>query len=241
MTSARRATRSSSWPRELIAIDTTNTGEPDGTVGEREAAEYVAAKLTEVGYEVELLDSGRARAQQRLLPAARRGPRARRAARPRPPRRRARRAGGVVGAPVLRRGAGRLRVGPRRRRHEGHGRDDDRGRPPVPPRRRRAAARPRLRLPRRRGGGRRARGAVARRAPAGPLRGLHRGRRRGGRLLADRERAADLPRSRPRRRAWPGCGCGRAGCRGTGRSCTTTTPSPRWPRPSRGSATTGSR
>ena len=43
---------------QLIAIDTTNTGEPDGTVGEREAAEYVAGKLTEVGYEVEVLDSG---------------------------------------------------------------------------------------------------------------------------------------------------------------------------------------
>src|SRR5690606_41322910 len=28
------------------------------TKGEREAAEYVAAKLTEVGYEVEVLDSG---------------------------------------------------------------------------------------------------------------------------------------------------------------------------------------
>src|SRR5918993_278919 len=43
---------------QLIAIDTTNTGEPDGTVGEREAAEYVAGKLSEVGYEVEVLDSG---------------------------------------------------------------------------------------------------------------------------------------------------------------------------------------
>ena len=43
---------------QLIAIDTTNTGEPEGTVGEREAAEYVAGKLTEVGYEVEVLDSG---------------------------------------------------------------------------------------------------------------------------------------------------------------------------------------
>jgi len=43
---------------QLIAIDTTNTGEPEGTVGEQEAAEYVAGKLTEVGYEVEVLDSG---------------------------------------------------------------------------------------------------------------------------------------------------------------------------------------
>jgi acetylornithine deacetylase/succinyl-diaminopimelate desuccinylase-like protein len=43
---------------QLIAIDTTNTGEPDTTVGEAEAADYVAGKLTEVGYEVEVLDSG---------------------------------------------------------------------------------------------------------------------------------------------------------------------------------------
>ena len=43
---------------QLIAIDTTNTGEPATTVGEREAAEYVAGKLTEVGIEVEVFDSG---------------------------------------------------------------------------------------------------------------------------------------------------------------------------------------
>ncbi len=43
---------------ELIQIDTTNTGEPGTTVGEVEAAEYVAAKLADVGYEVEVLESG---------------------------------------------------------------------------------------------------------------------------------------------------------------------------------------
>ncbi|NMH77776.1 M20/M25/M40 family metallo-hydrolase [Pseudonocardia xinjiangensis] len=43
---------------ELIRIDTTNTADPDTTVGEREAAEYVAAKLTEVGFEVEVVESG---------------------------------------------------------------------------------------------------------------------------------------------------------------------------------------
>ena len=43
---------------ELIRIDTTNTGDPATTVGEREAAEYVAAKLVEVGYEVETIESG---------------------------------------------------------------------------------------------------------------------------------------------------------------------------------------
>ena len=36
---------------ELIRIDTTNTGDPETLVGERAAAEYVAAKLAEVGYE----------------------------------------------------------------------------------------------------------------------------------------------------------------------------------------------
>ena len=43
---------------QLIAIDTTNTGEPETTAGEWEAAEYVAGKLTEVGIEVEVFDSG---------------------------------------------------------------------------------------------------------------------------------------------------------------------------------------
>jgi len=43
---------------ELIRIDTTNTGDPATVTGEREAAEYVAAKLTEVGYEIERVESG---------------------------------------------------------------------------------------------------------------------------------------------------------------------------------------
>jgi acetylornithine deacetylase/succinyl-diaminopimelate desuccinylase-like protein len=43
---------------ELIRIDTSNTGEPSTTVGERAAAEYVAEKLSEVGYEVTMLESG---------------------------------------------------------------------------------------------------------------------------------------------------------------------------------------
>lgn len=46
---------------ELIRIDTTNTGDPETVTGEREAAEYVAAKLTEVGYEIEMIESGAAR------------------------------------------------------------------------------------------------------------------------------------------------------------------------------------
>ena len=45
---------------ELIRIDTSNTGEAASTVGERLAAEYVAGKLSDVGYEVEYLESGAA-------------------------------------------------------------------------------------------------------------------------------------------------------------------------------------
>ncbi|WP_298179253.1 M20/M25/M40 family metallo-hydrolase [Saccharomonospora sp.] len=43
---------------DLIRIDTTNTGDPATLVGEREAAEYVAEKLTEVGYEITYVESG---------------------------------------------------------------------------------------------------------------------------------------------------------------------------------------
>ncbi|WP_216216943.1 M20/M25/M40 family metallo-hydrolase [Amycolatopsis aidingensis] len=43
---------------ELIRIDTTNTGDPQTLVGERAAAEYVAEKLTEVGYEITYVESG---------------------------------------------------------------------------------------------------------------------------------------------------------------------------------------
>jgi acetylornithine deacetylase/succinyl-diaminopimelate desuccinylase-like protein len=44
--------------RDLIRIDTTNTGDPDTVVGEREAAEYVAVKLEDVGYETTYLEAG---------------------------------------------------------------------------------------------------------------------------------------------------------------------------------------
>ncbi|MER7211604.1 M20/M25/M40 family metallo-hydrolase [Streptosporangium sp. NPDC020072] len=43
---------------ELIAIDTTNTGDPTAPGTERAAAEYVAAKLSEVGYETTYVESG---------------------------------------------------------------------------------------------------------------------------------------------------------------------------------------
>lgn len=43
---------------ELIRIDTTNTGDPATLVGERVAAEFVAEKLAEVGYETTFVESG---------------------------------------------------------------------------------------------------------------------------------------------------------------------------------------
>jgi acetylornithine deacetylase/succinyl-diaminopimelate desuccinylase-like protein len=43
---------------ELIAIDTTNYGDPELAGTERPAAEYVAGKLTEVGYEITYVESG---------------------------------------------------------------------------------------------------------------------------------------------------------------------------------------
>lgn len=43
---------------QLISIDTTNTGDPTTLVGERGAAEYVAEKLTDVGYEITYVESG---------------------------------------------------------------------------------------------------------------------------------------------------------------------------------------
>jgi acetylornithine deacetylase/succinyl-diaminopimelate desuccinylase-like protein len=43
---------------DLIRIDSTNTGDPDTLVGERAAAEYVADKLGEVGFETIYIESG---------------------------------------------------------------------------------------------------------------------------------------------------------------------------------------
>jgi acetylornithine deacetylase/succinyl-diaminopimelate desuccinylase-like protein len=48
--------------RDLLRIDTSNTGDPRTTVGERVAAEYVAAKLSDVGIDVELHESAPRRA-----------------------------------------------------------------------------------------------------------------------------------------------------------------------------------
>lgn len=43
---------------DLIRIDTTNTGDASTVVGERVAAEYVAEKLSDVGYETTYVESG---------------------------------------------------------------------------------------------------------------------------------------------------------------------------------------
>ncbi|WP_262286151.1 M20/M25/M40 family metallo-hydrolase [Micromonospora sp. MA102] len=48
--------------RDLLRIDTTNTGDNDTSVGERRAAEYVAEKLAEVGVDAELIESAPGRA-----------------------------------------------------------------------------------------------------------------------------------------------------------------------------------
>ncbi|HET6483400.1 MAG TPA: M20/M25/M40 family metallo-hydrolase [Actinoplanes sp.] len=48
--------------RDLLRIDTTNTGDPRTTVGERVAAEYVAARLGAAGIDVELYESAPKRA-----------------------------------------------------------------------------------------------------------------------------------------------------------------------------------
>jgi acetylornithine deacetylase/succinyl-diaminopimelate desuccinylase-like protein len=48
--------------RDLLRIDTTNTGDPRTTVGERAAAEYVARQLTEAGIDVEVHESAPRRA-----------------------------------------------------------------------------------------------------------------------------------------------------------------------------------
>jgi acetylornithine deacetylase/succinyl-diaminopimelate desuccinylase-like protein len=45
---------------DLIRIDSTNTGDPRTLVGERAAAEFVAAKLAEVGYDITYVESGAA-------------------------------------------------------------------------------------------------------------------------------------------------------------------------------------
>ena len=44
--------------RDLIRIDTTNTGDPGTLAGERVAAEYVAARLTDAGFDPTYVEAG---------------------------------------------------------------------------------------------------------------------------------------------------------------------------------------
>jgi hypothetical protein len=136
----------------------------------------------------------------------------------RSPRRGARRGRGLERAPVLRRRHRRLRLGPRRRRHEGHGRDDDRRRPAAQTRGRRAAARPGVRLRRRRGG-RRHFGCkwLVENRPDLFDRG-HRGGRRGRRVLADRAAPTAGPSPVPGRDRREGHAVDAADRRSTGRA-----------------------
>ena len=141
--------RSSTSSRDLIRIDTSNYGDGTGP-GEAEAAEYVEARLREVGLDPERSPAvppvatavvvripGRDRSRGALLRA-------------RPPRRRAG-AGARTGryAAVRRRGRRRPRrtddLGSRRGRHEGHGRHGAGGRPRVGAHRCAARARHRAR------------------------------------------------------------------------------------------------
>ena len=134
-------------------------------------------------------------------------------------------------------------LGPRRRRHEGHGamiagdRARSWARNGVQPERDVVAH-----VPARRGGRRAHRLALAGREPAGPVRGRDRGGRRGRRLLDDRpRRPAALPRADRREGHRLAAADGRGTRRATARCSTTTTPSRRCARPWRGSARSTSR
>ena len=119
--------------RDLIRIDTTNPGDHSGP-GERKAAEYVAGLLAEVGLQPAVLESHPKRTslvariegtdQSRPAPAH-----------PRAPGRRARQRQRLAAGPVRRGDRRWLRLGARRGRHEGHGRDHACGRPAAAARR----------------------------------------------------------------------------------------------------------
>ena len=129
----------------------------------------------------------RRRAHPRGRPVASGSPRAR------PPRRRAGARRRLAGRSLLGRGRRRLRLGPGRRRHEGHGRHDPGDRPRPRSLRRAAAPGPRRRVPGGRRGGRSLRRHLDRRPPPRPDRGRHRGGKRGRRLLDDDRRPTRLP------------------------------------------------
>ena len=141
----------------------------------------------------------------------------------------------VEAAAVLRRHRRRLPVGPRRHRHEEHGRDVGRHHAQAGRRQAGARARRHLRRRRRRGGRLRPGLAVPRRATprAGARRVRH---RRVRRLLAPPRRHHAIIRSRSPRRACAGCAPASPASPATARCPAATAPSSRWPRPSATSA-----
>ena len=177
--------------RDLIRIDTSNYGDDSGP-GERKAAEYVAASLAEVGIESEIFESESGRASLVARWGNQDSSQAR-TADPRTPRRRPRAGGGLAGRPVRRRGRRRLPVRPRRGRHEGLRRDAAVGRTRPAARRRDTGPADHVGVHRRRGGRGSHGRALAGRAPPRPVRRLHRGDRRGRRVLDRDRRQAALP------------------------------------------------
>ena len=144
---------------DLIRINTSNPTHPGasgGGVGRRESRRGRGRVADHRGGEGTCVHDRPPRGHRLVTSAA---------ADPLPPRCRARRRVGVDCRPVLRRGQGRLRLGTRRGRHEGHGRDGAGARPPVAARRVEAAARHRPRVRLRRGGGRPPGRALPRRQP----------------------------------------------------------------------------
>ena len=192
--------------RDLIRIDTTNYGDDYGP-GERKAAEHVAGLLDEVGIEPELYERRAGARRRSWRTGAIRRP-SDRAAAARPPRRRTRRRGGLAGRPVLRRDPGRLRLGPRRGRHEGLRRDDALGGPRARPRAGRAARRGRscsASPPTRRRAAATARSSLVEQHPD-VVRGLHRGGSARSAASPPPCAGSGSTWSRRPRRAWPGCG-----------------------------------
>ena len=142
--------------RDLIRIDSSQPDQQRARSGE-----WVAERLTDAGLSPQIFESepGRASVVARWAgeDSSRPG-----AADPRPPRRRTGGCRRLAGRPVRRRDPRRLPVGSRRRRHEGHGRDDPHGRRATGPGKGRRPPRDVvLAFRRRRGGRRRVRRALS--------------------------------------------------------------------------------
>ncbi len=172
--------------RDLIRFDTTNWG-GGRAEGEREAAEYVGAYLEALGLQPRVLRADSA-PHERHGARPRAQPRQARARAARASRRRAGDGRGLDGRSVRGRDPRRDAVGPRRRRHEGHGRHDPHVGRRHPARRRAARARPDPGVLRRRGERRRRR--IPARRHASTRSGSRARPRRSARSAATRSRSA---------------------------------------------------